>query len=394
MSVRNKTVARGFAALALLAVAAVAGPLHAQSAPDDGIEALEEALRPYAMPLEGPFRPDTIDVAQSAAIAAWARSGHADAASEAFSHWNEEGEIPPLCATCHSGAGFRAFHGLDGSAPGVPGQPMPTGGVVDCATCHDPGLAGVTEIRLPSGVRHPVTPGEASCLTCHQGLAAGTTVTAAVADGADDTPDPGLGVVSPHYAVGAAIWLGGYGGGGYHYPGKTYSGRFFHARPVASCVSCHDPHSLRVSETTCLTCHEQGRPQDIRISRQSHDGSGDLNKGIHADIAANAARLQKLVGAYAAQVAGTALVHDGGRYPYFFADANGDGRPDEADGRPVAYASWTPRLVKAVYNWQFVTADPGAFAHNPHYALELLYDSAEDLAGALGEDIARTGMRR
>ena len=231
-------------------------------------------------------------------------------------------------------------------------------------------------------------------MTCHQGRAAGSTVTSATADKPEDTPDPALAFINPHYAVAAATWLGGYGGGGYQYPGKSYSGRFFHARPVASCVSCHDPHSLQVAEETCLTCHEQPRPRDIRISRQSHDGSGDLSRGIHADITANAARLHGLLGDYAAQIAGKPLVYDGQRHPYFFADANGDGRADQVEGRPLPYDAWTPRLLKAAYNWKFVASDPGIFAHNPHYALELLYDSAEDLATALGRDIAQTGMRR
>lgn len=392
MSLKNKNFAVAWAVFALFSGAA---PIQAQPAGDaTAIEALDQALRPHVMPPSGPFRPDQIDVAQAAAIAAWARSGHSDATSESFAHWNDEGEIPPVCATCHAGAGFRSFHGLDGSAPGLPEHPVPTGGVVDCQTCHNPGLSAVTEVRLPSGVMHPVTPGEAPCMTCHQGRAAGSTVTSATADKPEDTPDPALAFINPHYAVAAATWLGGYGGGGYQYPGKSYSGRFFHARPVASCVSCHDPHSLQVAEETCLTCHEQSRPRDIRISRQSHDGSGDLSRGIHADITANAARLHGLLGEYAAQIAGKPLVHDGQRHPYFFADANGDGRADQVEGRPLPYDAWTPRLLKAAYNWKFVASDPGIFAHNPHYALELLYDSAEDLATALGRDIAQTGMRR
>jgi hypothetical protein len=31
------------------------------------------------------------------------------------------------------------------------------------------------------------------------------------------------------------------------------------------------------------------------------------------------------------------------------------------------YASWTPRLLKAAYNYQFVAKDPGAYTHNPSY---------------------------
>ncbi len=159
-------------------------------------------------------------------------------------------------------------------------------------------------------------------------------------------------------------------------------------------MSCHEPHSLEVAAEPCLTCHLNGEPAEIRISRVSYDGSGDLSKGIRADIDANAGLLQSMIEDYAAQVAGTPMIYDGQSYPYFFADANGDGAIDQAEGAAVAYNAWTPRLLKAAYNWKFVTADPGVHVHNPHYALELLYDSVEDLSGPVGVDFATLGIAR
>ncbi len=349
---------------------------------------------PYVMPKSGPFSPDTVAIQQNEFIAAWARSGHSDASSLAFSYWNEAGTIPPTCAVCHAGAGFRSFHGLDGSTPGRPAVPVPVGGVVDCETCHNAGLASVKAITFPSGISHPVNAGEASCMTCHQGRAAGSAVEKGVASMDADTPNPDLKFINPHYATAAATLLGGYGKMGYEYPGKDYSGRFLHARPVETCASCHDPHSLSVAEQTCLTCHAVGTAKDIRISRISFDGSGDRSKGIHADIAANAARLKKMLEDYAAKVADVPLHYDGHRNPYFFADANGDGVADEADSKPVPYSAWTPRLLKAAYNWKFVNSDSGIHVHNPHYALELLYDSMEDLAGPVGMDFATLNLVR
>jgi hypothetical protein len=325
-------------------------------------------------------------------IMQWARSGHANAHSESFAHWNDEGEIPPVCATCHSGEGFRSLHGLDGSEPGLPQSPIPVGGVVDCDTCHSPGLQSVTHVTLPSGQQHPVTGFEAACMTCHSGRAASVTVEKAVAERPGDVVDAGLRFINPHYATAAASLLGGTGALGYHYPGKSYEPRFVHARPVSTCLSCHEPHNLTVSQQTCLTCHETGASQDIRISRQSHDGSGNLEQGIAVDIAANRKRLFALMADYAREVVGTPIVFDAVRHPYFFADHNGDGLADQSDGAPVAYASWTPRLLKAAYNWKFVGADAAIHVHNPHYALELLYDSAEDLSAALEREL--TGMAR
>lgn len=363
---------------------------YAQDTPSGG-DAVE-ALELYVMPQSGPFRPDQIAIPQQNAISAWARSAHADASSESFTHWDKEGEIPAGCAACHSGAGFRAFHGLDGSAPGLDG-PIPVGGVVDCETCHSPSLNEVTAITLPSGVSHPVTGVQAACMTCHIGREAGVSVSRALGDKADDTPDPSINFVNPHYALAGAVRLGSIGGGGFEYPGKTYSGRFFHARPITDCASCHNPHTLQVSEQTCLTCHENGSPEAIRISGVSYDGSGDTVKGIKSDIAANAALLLATIQDYSVEVAGAPIVFEHS-YPYFFLDADQDGRGDKIDGVPQKYNSWTPRMLKAAYNWKFVTADSGAYAHNPQYALELLYDSIADLAGPLNIDIAELGIQR
>jgi hypothetical protein len=348
----------------------------------------------FLMPEAGPFSPSEIAVPNAAAIRDWARSGHADASARAFRHWDEDGEIPPNCATCHAGEGFRAFHGLDGSTAGEIAEPIPVGGVVDCETCHSPGMSRVEEIALPNGMMHPVSTGEASCVTCHQGRASGERIASATGGLPADDPHAELRFVNPHYNIAAATALGGYAGLGYEYPGKSYTGRFDHARPVQTCVQCHEPHRLEVDARTCLTCHETGDAKAIRIQRQSHDGSGDTAKGIHADIAANHATLFALVEEYAAAVAGTPLAYDGARYPYFFADANGDGRADEADGEPVPYGAFTPRMLQAVYNWKFVGADPGAHVHNPHYALELLYDSIEDLSLAMGRDVASLEIAR
>ena len=48
---------------------------------------------------------------------------------------------------------------------------------------------------------------------------------------------------------------------------------------------------------------------------------------------------------------------------------------------PNAYANWTPALLRAAYNYQYFQKDPGAFAHNPKYTLQELYDSIEAVGG-------------
>ena len=57
--------------------------------------------------------------------------------------------------------------------------------------------------------------------------------------------------------------------------------------------------------------------------------------------------------------------------------------PDEAD-YGNRYTTWTPRLLKAAYNYQYATKDPGNFAHNGQYILQVLYDSLVDMGGDTG----------
>ena len=51
-------------------------------------------------------------------------------------------------------------------------------------------------------------------------------------------------------------------------------------------------------------------------------------------------------------------------------------------------------MLRTAYNWKLVTADHGAYVHNPPYALELLYDSIEDLSEPLGIEMASHGLLR
>ena len=74
---------------------------------------------------------------------------------------------------------------------------------------------------------------------------------------------------------------------------------------------------------------------------------------------------------------------------------DGDGKPDQKDGKPVGYSTWTARLLKAAYNYQASVKDPGDFAHNAKYIIELLYDSIDDLNAKISKpvDMSKTGSR-
>ena len=122
-------------------------------------------------------------------------------------------------------------------------------------------------------------------------------------------------------------------------------------------------------------------------------GRGDTTSGIATVIDDLRGRLKTVLMTYAAQVSGTAIVYSETAYPYFFNDLNANGALDAGEASyPNRYQSWTPRLLRAAYNYQFVSKDPGAFAHNPHYSIQLLFDSLTDLGTAAPVDL--TGLVR
>ena len=64
---------------------------------------------------------------------------------------------------------------------------------------------------------------------------------------------------------------------------------------------------------------------------------------------------------------------------------NQDGTIDESEGIfPNKYSTFTPRMLKALFNFMFVAKEPAAYVHNPDYVLQLMYDSIEDLSALSG----------
>ena len=323
-------------------------------------------------------------------VEAWLNSPHADRSSEAFTHWNEEGEIPGTCAVCHSSTGIRNYLDTAMSLPGMIEHPVGIGTTVDCTACHTSGASDIDDVPFPSGVRVGGLGSSAICTVCHQGRASTGTVLGATEGMDEDAVIGDLGFVNVHYAPSASTQLGTVVRGGFEYEGKVYKGRFDHVPNLNTCTSCHSPHSLQVDIANCTTCH-QGVENftDIRISPVDFDGDGDTSEGIAQPIADLHARLGAAIQRYAAEKTGTPIVYATSSYPYFFIDGDNDGSAsaDEANF-PNRYQSWTPRLLKAAYNYQLVAKEPAIYAHNPHYALQLLYDSLHSLSEQVDIDLA------
>jgi hypothetical protein len=209
----------------------------------------------------------------------------------------------------------------------------------------------------------------------------------------DAVPENALRFQNIHYFAAGATLFGDEVKGAYQYPDLTYLGKFEHVSGFANCTDCHETHALEVKTDTCFTCHAdaEGDLQAIRspVSTTDYDGDGDVEEGIDGEIDTIGQKLYEAIQAYAADVVGTAIVYDPVAYPYFFEDANGNGVRDEGEG---GYSTWTPRLLKAAYNYQYAQKDPGAFAHNSKYVIQVLYDSLISLGEQVTVDTA--GMVR
>jgi len=345
----------------------------------------------------------------------WVGSGHNDAAAMAFNDWNEADpkEIPVSCAKCHSTAGYQDFLGADGSEAGKVDKAVPApAGTLQCEACHNDVASNLSSVAFNSytlaedGSKVPTTisglGNEARCMVCHQGRASKNSVDdriaqfkvedldAVVAPIKDDQGnDVRFGFINIHYFAAAATLYGNQVHGGYEYDGMLYDSKHDHVPGYSTCVGCHNPHSLKVKVEECSACHgdgvlAEGGLQNIRIPQASawdYDGDGNVEEGMFYEIQG----LQEIPSAqmqtYAKDKGGVGIVYDVATYPYWFADADGDGKADQADGANVAYSTWTARLLKAAYNYQVSVKDPGAFAHGNKYIVQLLNDSIADLGG-------------
>lgn len=329
-----------------------------------------------------------------ALIEQWLASPHGDYTSPSFTHWNEDGAVPPSCAACHSQTGFIDFLGADASTSGVVDHAAAINAPIGCAACHTSAAHALDSVDFPSGETVNGLGASAVCTVCHQGRQSGDDVVAATKSINEDTVSPDLEFLNVHYGIAAAVMHGNETRGGFQYPGKTYAGRFIHVPSANNCVACHDAHTTQVATDSCTSCHRGiENTRDIRTRHQDFDGDGDNAGGIHAEIFGLHSQLYAAIQTYGAEITDAPIGYASNAYPYFFNDTNGDGQigADEAIF-PNRYQSWTPRLLKAAYNYQAVHKDPGGYVHNPTYMLQLLYDSLDDLS--LMVDIEISALRR
>jgi hypothetical protein len=319
-------------------------------------------------------------------------SGHFAGSEEAFRHWDAEGAVPGSCAKCHSDTGLPTF-----LAEGVNVSVTPANGLA-CATCHDDleefTRYEVESVEFPSGaVIDSGEPDTNLCMNCHQGRESGVSVDLLIGDTEPDATSETLRFLNPHYFAAGATRHGAEAHGAYQYADKEYVGFFDHGN-VNECIDCHQTHALEVdAEEVCSECHEEVETNEemvnVRYNFADYDGDGDDQEGIYFEIQGMRETLWAASQAYATETVGTGIAYDEHAYPYFFIDGNGNGTVDEDEANSDnGFAQWTPRLLRAAYNYQYSGKDPGAFAHNNEYVMQFLYDSIQ----ALGGDVS--GMTR
>jgi hypothetical protein len=311
-------------------------------------------------------------------------NGHFAGSEEAFRHWDEDGAVPGSCAKCHTSGGLPMA-----LAEGVVISQEPSNGM-QCTTCHDDlkeyTRYAIEEVKFPSGATI-TAPDENSglCLNCHQGRESTVSVNRLIGDAEADTVSEGLRFLNIHYFAAGATRFGTEAKGAYEYEGKEYIGFLDHG-DANGCTDCHGAHSLQVDWENCTECHEEVEGEEdilaIRYYFDDWDGDGDTDEGVADEISTMQETLYAALQAYATETVGTGIVYESHSHPYFFIDTNGNGTADEEEvNGDNRFNTWTPRLLRAAYNYQYVQKDPGAFTHNAPYILQVLYDSIEDVGG-------------
>ncbi|MDD2851354.1 MAG: hypothetical protein PHY09_05550 [Desulfuromonadaceae bacterium] len=299
----------------------------------------------------------------------WAATGHASTTALPWIDYDFKSRSE--CVRCHTTTGFIAYSTAKVTAAWGTASDK-TKEVLTCVGCHS---------DVSNGTVRTVTPNkpfadEASftnvdvgtsniCMDCHSGRNNGTSIQVKVGT-ADFT---NLSYIAPHYLTAGGSLQGK---SGYDFPGRTYSKFSDNAHSKVGilnsnstgtggpCVACHmsatDKHAFSpvtvatgsistITATTCTNCHTD--------SSTFNAASVDARKVAFI----NALTVLK-------DVLASKNIFITDNYPYVTNTNWGTGQAGA-------------NVMGAAFNYKLFATEPGAYAHNPEYAKQLIADSIE-----------------
>ena len=298
----------------------------------------------------------------------WASSGHAD--NTALPWIDYDFKTRSGCVQCHTTTGFIAYSSAKTTAAWGTVSDK-TKEVLTCIGCHSDVANGVVRtvtmskpyVDEPAFTNADV--GNSNiCMDCHSGRNNGSSIQTKV--GVADFTN--LAYVAPHYlSAGGSLQAKS----AYHFPGRTYvesttnghskvgMSNFANTGTAGPCVTCHmsspNKHVFKVvssaqsgvitsiSTTVCTNCHNGSlQAATIDADKVAFNSSLDILK----------AQLQVSGFTYSPS------------YPYFSATNWGTGQGGA-------------NIMGAAFNYKLFVSEPGAYAHNPTYAKQLIVDSID-----------------
>jgi len=335
---------------------------------------------------------DGSDIAMASKTQQWQLSGHADADSEVFRHWDEDLSVSDSCSRCHNTNGFGEFAMGQMTTSQLPLS------TVGCTSCHNMfNLFGNAETRwddlatnpalepveFPSGDTATFNNSSNVCLGCHQGRSSGNDVDNATPNGENDPLYDSYSFINIHYYAAGATFFGSDVGGGYEYEGETYRGvnpwgvhtQLMGAEHLVDCVGCHmnaddaepEKHTFLPKVADCSSCHPGSTFPTLANSPSNN----------FEDIEVLTTELLAAIEAYA-DGGGLPKVspvqYDPSAYPYWF-------RAGVPAIYPNRYLDFDFDMLTAAYNYQVALKDPGGYIHNGIYIKQLLHDSIVAMGG-------------
>jgi predicted CxxxxCH...CXXCH cytochrome family protein len=315
----------------------------------------------------------------------WAATGHANTTALPWIDYDFKTRVDG-CVRCHTTTGFIAYSTAKVTAAWGTASDK-TKEVLTCVGCHSDVANGVVRSVTPNNPfadEATFTNADVGtsniCMDCHSGRNNGTSIQAKVTSGADFT---NLSYIAPHYLTAGGSLQGK---SGYSFPGRTYAALSDNAHSKAGtansnntgsdgpCVGCH--MSATAKHTFSPVTDASGTITAITTTfcANCHTDSSTFNAGV---LDAKKVAFTNALAVLKAALADKGIVVTD-NYPYV---ANKNWGTGQAGAN----------VMGAAFNYKLFAAEPGAYAHNPAYAKQLIADSIEAVAtggSVTGSDVS------